>query len=105
MNCDSCELPKNAWITALTVRAFTRSSRVIRSGSLLMLIRSLMSRAMRDRPTENWLAISSPTERTRRLPRRSEEHTSELQSHSDLVCRLLLEKKKKKEKHKHDKKL
>src|SRR5438034_4398906 len=28
------------------------------------------------------------------LLRRSEEHTSELQSHSDLVCRLLLEKKK-----------
>src|SRR5438034_649384 len=27
------------------------------------------------------------------LPKRSEEHTSELQSHSDLVCRLLLEKK------------
>src|SRR5438132_3163341 len=36
----------------------------------------------------------------RLLPRspRSEEHTSELQSHSDLVCRLLLEKKKKKKK-------
>src|SRR5688572_31583161 len=31
----------------------------------------------------------------RRLPR-SEEHTSELQSQSNLVCRLLLEKKKKK---------
>src|SRR5437667_11860440 len=30
--------------------------------------------------------------------RRSEEHTSELQSHHDLVCRLLLEKKKKKKK-------
>src|SRR5436190_10808627 len=29
-----------------------------------------------------------------RLGIRSEEHTSELQSHSDLVCRLLLEKKK-----------
>src|SRR5438034_2524297 len=29
------------------------------------------------------------------LLHRSEEHTSELQSHSDLVCRLLLEKKKK----------
>src|SRR5260221_2618912 len=29
----------------------------------------------------------------RRSRRRSEEHTSELQSHSDLVCRLLLEKK------------
>src|SRR6266853_2984696 len=31
--------------------------------------------------------------------RRSEEHTSELQSQSNLVCRLLLEKKKKKIKH------
>src|SRR2546421_8078825 len=30
----------------------------------------------------------------RRRHRRSEEHTSELQSRSDLVCRLLLEKKK-----------
>src|SRR5438034_2702114 len=30
----------------------------------------------------------------RRCFSRSEEHTSELQSHSDLVCRLLLEKKK-----------
>src|SRR5438034_7747112 len=30
-----------------------------------------------------------------KIPYRSEEHTSELQSHSDLVCRLLLEKKKK----------
>src|SRR5260221_4549465 len=28
-----------------------------------------------------------------RMTKRSEEHTSELQSHSDLVCRLLLEKK------------
>src|SRR5215211_9018088 len=34
-----------------------------------------------------WLGMTWP---------RSEEHTSELQSHSDLVCRLLLEKKKKK---------
>src|SRR5438034_3628811 len=34
---------------------------------------------------ERWQAIRPP---------RSEEHTSELQSHSDLVCRLLLEKKK-----------
>src|SRR5437870_9557750 len=32
----------------------------------------------------------------RRLPLRSEEHTSELQSRGHLVCRLLLEKKKKK---------
>src|SRR5947207_3966555 len=39
----------------------------------------------------------SPTSVTQSAPGacRSEEHTSELQSHSDLVCRLLLEKKKK----------
>src|SRR5260221_7067486 len=37
---------------------------------------------------------SSPSAES--LHARSEEHTSELQSHSDLVCRLLLEKKKKK---------
>src|SRR5437660_7951490 len=36
--------------------------------------------------------------------RRSEEHTSELQSRGHLVCRLLLEKKKKKKKTKYNKK-
>src|SRR5215211_8561107 len=44
-------------------------------------------------------AVPSPSRGRRpacRPRRRSEEHTSELQSHSDLVCRLLLEKKKKK---------
>src|SRR2546430_16298204 len=43
--------------------------------------------------------LSDPSELGRRgqdsLRRRSEEHTSELQSQSNLVCRLLLEKKKK----------
>src|SRR5690242_21629927 len=34
-------------------------------------------------------------EQVRQQVRRSEEHTSELQSHVNLVCRLLLEKKKK----------
>src|SRR5690349_24188148 len=40
-----------------------------------------------------------PEERRDRVRRRSEEHTSELQSRRDLVCRLLLEKKKKKKTH------
>src|SRR5260221_41125 len=35
----------------------------------------------------------SPLPTVFRYENRSEEHTSELQSHSDLVCRLLLEKK------------
>src|SRR5476649_811713 len=37
---------------------------------------------------------TAPEMCARRSEGRSEEHTSELQSHSDLVCRLLLEKKK-----------
>src|SRR5260221_8890014 len=37
----------------------------------------------------------APRDSLTRFTWRSEEHTSELQSHSDLVCRLLLEKKKK----------
>src|SRR3970282_2261719 len=36
---------------------------------------------------------SVPRDPNRETPTRSEEHTSELQSHHDLVCRLLLEKK------------
>src|SRR2546430_11891697 len=44
-----------------------------------------------------WAASTVPTKihecRRRRATRRSEEHTSELQSQSNLVCRLLLEKK------------
>src|SRR5437588_6622938 len=38
-------------------------------------------------------APAGPRREARLQRARSEEHTSELQSHSDLVCRLLLEKK------------
>src|SRR5690349_23726026 len=38
--------------------------------------------------------LRPPSGTTCASPRRSEEHTSELQSRRDLVCRLLLEKKK-----------
>src|SRR2546430_11258962 len=41
-------------------------------------------------------AILEREERAQKFGGRSEEHTSELQSQSNLVCRLLLEKKKKK---------
>src|SRR2546430_10282641 len=40
------------------------------------------------------LTISKGTSPALTIPYRSEEHTSELQSQSNLVCRLLLEKKK-----------
>src|SRR5260370_29627122 len=38
--------------------------------------------------------LKLPASPSRSLMKRSEEHTSELQSHLNLVCRLLLEKKK-----------
>src|SRR5437588_7722085 len=41
-----------------------------------------------------WLASPADVVAYMDIDLRSEEHTSELQSHSDLVCRLLLEKKK-----------
>src|SRR5256885_5846238 len=41
-------------------------------------------------------ASHASTAKRKRVPSRSEEHTSELQSPCNLVCRLLLEKKKKK---------
>src|SRR5436190_13744494 len=51
------------------------------------------------RPRRSWLPPWRWPATIDAVSARSEEHTSELQSHSDLVCRLLLEKKKKKKKH------
>src|SRR5437588_3512356 len=61
----------------------------------LSLHDAFRSRNGRSFPTScSWRLIVFVDTTVRSL--RSEEHTSELQSHSDLVCRLLLEKKKKK---------
>src|SRR5438034_3391208 len=43
---------------------------------------------------EAWLKAGTGDDKTDIVVIRSEEHTSELQSHSENVCRLLLEKKK-----------
>src|SRR5260221_5461106 len=61
------------------------------------LFRSFATR-LQSRAIESFdlLAILGRERQESPASRRSEEHTSELQSHSDLVCRLLLEKKKKK---------
>src|SRR2546430_3549959 len=52
------------------------------------------SAAWSARPKSRWRFGSSPAMHTQLPSSRSEEHTSELQSQSNLVCRLLLEKKK-----------
>src|SRR5437588_13114442 len=51
--------------------------------------------ALSDLAPLDFIDICTPTASHLELIMRSEEHTSELQSHSDLVCRLLLEKKNK----------
>src|SRR5260221_8458812 len=67
------------------------------------LFRSVVRVGRKARPCVQPLATALPRRllslsvwlpRAVEFPARSEEHTSELQSHSDLVCRLLLEKKK-----------
>src|SRR5699024_12455190 len=55
---------------------------------------SLRDRAGAALEEETFRLPSMPRPAARRLLLRSEEHTSELQSRFDLVCRLLLEKKK-----------
>src|SRR5207247_8810208 len=52
-------------------------------------------RELREQRNEVIGGAVSGSERQQQARRRSEEHTSELQSRVDLVCRLLLEKKKK----------
>src|SRR2546430_11663785 len=63
-------------------------------------LRTSKPRVPRDHHMPSALATASSRSRSSgslaipsSLPRRSEEHTSELQSQSNLVCRLLLEKK------------
>src|SRR5215471_21626300 len=55
-------------------------------------------------PIARWLNPHRTWVRWKYVRRRSEEHTSELQSRRDLVCRLLLEKKKKNNNKKNKKK-
>src|SRR5690349_24189519 len=57
-------------------------------------MRSLGATEARNARSPQWASVSLTPD----ITLRSEEHTSELQSRRDLVCRLLLEKKKKKKK-------
>src|SRR5688572_31812533 len=67
------------------------------------------ARSLNSFPTSSRTTVSSASGKrfvtsahTSSIVLRSEEHTSELQSQSNLVCRLLLEKKKKNKKTKHN---
>src|SRR5207237_9961205 len=57
---------------------------------------SFFVRLVEGSPDINWVKTTNFCDIGFAIEVRSEEHTSELQSHLNLVCRLLLEKKKKK---------
>src|SRR2546427_3684612 len=69
------------------------------SGRTYVSLKTLgfVSSVVRNAEIASWTQLATPDARYR-LSERSEEHTSELQSQSNLVCRLLLEKKKKNKK-------
>jgi hypothetical protein len=67
--------PKNSRTAAAAGLALIRSCGMTVSMSTEDM-RSLIARSMRSRPTRYWFSISSPTERTRRLPRWSMSSTS-----------------------------
>src|SRR5204862_6960895 len=83
--------------TAERVGSATQQSVVARRAARLSVYRSSRRRGSHRRQPHQEPAPQAAM-RVERRGDRSEEHTSELQSRRDLVCRLLLEKKKKKKK-------
>src|SRR5688572_31542083 len=69
-----------------------RSPRLAKPGKLPHILANRRAPCLSARPK------NCRVSRSQSISARSEEHTSELQSQSNLVCRLLLEKKKKKKK-------
>src|SRR5438105_6963821 len=84
-----------------TLFPYTTLFRSELAGEYLVMAATLAeikSRMLLPRPKAEEGAEEDPRAELVRRLQRSEEHTSELQSRVDLVCRLLLEKKKKEEK-------
>src|SRR5438874_13424359 len=79
----------------MKARSNARSDSMAVSTTITVLIGAMTGKTTRKKVRIS-LAPSTLAAQRRVGPSRSEEHTSELQSRRDLVCRLLLEKKKKK---------
>src|SRR5437773_3702650 len=89
------------YTTLFRSRQVCKPSRSNRTGKALPPRRSTAFSTWTCLPGSQYRNRNPPPPAPRSL--RSEEHTSELQSHHDLVCRLLLEKKKQKKKVNHHK--
>src|SRR3989475_3742687 len=83
-------------LTPAIAEAITRQLEAALASVRRDLILDELAEQVEGRPLPGTPMINQPLAAPRVPPRRSEEHTSELQSQSNLVCRLLLEKKKNK---------
>src|SRR5260370_32604878 len=85
----------NRTLLRLKLPRIRRKTKLPKKGSPRQLARCTTAHPVRTRNSQPSLPITPRTSGARapRLRLRSEEHTSELQSHLNLVCRLLLEKK------------
>src|SRR5688572_32049170 len=93
----SLRRPPRSTLFPYTTLFRSHVSACMQETSAVLAERSVMRVALGPRRPSPSAGDRSLPARTRRLEirrRRSEEHTSELQSQSNLVCRLLLEKKK-----------
>src|SRR5437667_4325878 len=81
-----CHLGHQRALLPVAIAAAAKNGNQTLRGEFAKSIQNVAERVGRMRVIDEYLELS-----------RSEEHTSELQSHHDLVCRLLLEKKKKKQ--------
>src|SRR5260370_11785121 len=106
MRTESCLRAPPATMLAILRQPSCRQSAValvMRSALITRTMVSMMGDASKTsivrasviRPARGIQSLSRPSMRLLEPAARSEEHTSELQSHLNLVCRLLLEKKKK----------
>ena len=90
-----------AWLPRRLSKALNTTLPLCILGTLLFLVLDLQAGAWLARiALLLYLLVQWPRQTRMAKGIRSEEHTSELQSRSDLVCRLLLEKKKQKKKKK-----
>src|SRR5437868_11008077 len=92
-------LKKNDVVKVITGRDKGKQGRVIeidrRTGKVVVEHVMMIKRHTRPNPAKQIKGGIAERESPIHVSNRSEEHTSELQSRFDLVCRLLLEKKKK----------
>src|SRR2546429_4950297 len=87
-------LPLDKPVTVLPMKAFPLIKDLVTDVSWNFRINKRIP-PFQPRPDAEWKIDQRDVDRVQEFRKRSEEHTSELQSRLHLVCRLLLEKKKK----------